>query len=273
MRTVLFLALLLLSSTGQAHAQGSDDERARTHFEAGRSYYDEGRYEDAAHEFQQSFQLSNRPALLLNLSQAHERGLRFDEAIADIESFLQRVPDSPDRKTLEQRRQHLLELRARLATPAAAAPAQPQPVAPAPTATTAPATPPVTAPPAATEQTQPDKRSPLIVPGWILVGTGGGALIGSLVTGLMADSKHSTLTRQCSNGACPVTAQSTIDSGKTLALVSTVLLVVGVVAGGVGTTFLIMGSHASGEAATASAGQVRLAAGPCPLGAGAQIFF
>src|SRR4051794_19764365 len=108
MRTALVLASLMLSglmlTAASAHAQTTDDERARTHFEAGRSYYEQARYDDASREFQNAFDLSGRSALLLNLSQAHERSLHFDEAIADIDKYLQLVPDSPDRKTLEERK-------------------------------------------------------------------------------------------------------------------------------------------------------------------------
>ncbi|HEX2675587.1 MAG TPA: hypothetical protein VHM19_03085, partial [Polyangiales bacterium] len=74
---------------------------------------------------------------------------------------------------------------------------------------------------------------------------------------------------------CPPSAQSDIDSGKTMATVSTVMLVVGVLAGGAGAVLLIMdASHGSNETAHAArAGDVQLAAGPGQLGLGAQVAF
>ncbi len=281
MRTLSFLVLsaalgCLWGSplgSGTAHAQASDDERARTHFEAGRSYYEQARYDDAAREFQEAFQLSGRAALLLNLSQAYERGLHFDDAIMQLQHYLQLVPDAPDRKTLEGRIQQLQELRNRV-------PSQPQPTAapqqtPPPAAQPAPAAP-APAPTAATAPAaaQPEHSS-LALPGWILVGSGGALLVGSLVTGLMADSKHSSLARECSAGSCPLSAQSDIDSGKTLSMVSTVLMFVGVVTGGVGTALLVMdaGSHHHEAPAPSSGAHARLTAGPTPLSLGAAVSF
>ena len=98
--------------TRHAHAQ-SDDERARVHFEAGRSYYEQARYDDAAREWQQSFDLSGRPELLLNISQAQERALRYDDAIAAARQYLTLVPEAADKKTVEDRIVNLEELRAR----------------------------------------------------------------------------------------------------------------------------------------------------------------
>ena len=164
MRTWIVLASWLLLTAG-ASAQVSDDERARTHFEAGRSYYEQTRYDDAAREFEEAFTLSGRSALLLNLSQAHERGLHFTEAIADIDKYLQLTPDAPDRKTLEERKQHLEELRTRVAAAPPTAAGEPAPAAepPAPTPAPAPVAEPTPAPVAAT-QAEP-KKNPLLVPG------------------------------------------------------------------------------------------------------------
>ncbi|HKU40364.1 MAG TPA: tetratricopeptide repeat protein, partial [Polyangiales bacterium] len=84
-----------------ARAQ-SDDERARTHFEAGRSYYDQARYVEAAREFQASYDLSPHPELLLNISQAQERALNYDGAIEAAQRYLTTSPKAADRKTVEE---------------------------------------------------------------------------------------------------------------------------------------------------------------------------
>ena len=65
-RSLWLVALVVVGTAVSAHAQ-SDDERARTHFEAGSSYYDQARYADAAREFQASYNLSPHPELLLNI--------------------------------------------------------------------------------------------------------------------------------------------------------------------------------------------------------------
>jgi len=45
---------------------------ARNHFEAGRTYFERARYEDAHREFAEAYRLSQRPTLLLNMSRARE---------------------------------------------------------------------------------------------------------------------------------------------------------------------------------------------------------
>jgi tetratricopeptide (TPR) repeat protein len=168
---VVGLTAAALGTGGTAHAQLSDDERARLHFESGRSYYEQARYDDAAREFQEAFKLSGRPALLLNLSQAYERALRFDEAIMEAQHYLQLVPDAPDRRTQEERIGRLDQLRSRVQpipgqqpAPAPAQPAPTWPAQPAP-ATAAPLAPTPAAPPAAAPAE--DSGNPLAVPGFI----------------------------------------------------------------------------------------------------------
>jgi hypothetical protein len=106
------LAVVGLAQSVPALAQ-SDDERARTHFEAGRSYYEQAQYDDAVREFQESFDLSGRPELLLNVSQAQERALNYDAAIAAAQRYLTLVPNADNRKTVEERIASLRELKQR----------------------------------------------------------------------------------------------------------------------------------------------------------------
>ncbi|HEX7478643.1 MAG TPA: hypothetical protein VF331_12605 [Polyangiales bacterium] len=250
----------------------SDDERARTHFEAGRAYYDEARYDDAAREFDEAYRLSNRPALLLNLSQAFERALHFDLAIAVLQRYLQMLPAAPDRKTVEGRIAHLQELQQRLAASNAPAPQQPQ-AAPQPAAAPAqlqPAPQPAAAA-APAAATAPEDSHHLRVPAFILFGTGGAAVIGAVITGLLADSKYSSLSTSCKGTLCKQSAQSDIDSGKSLALVSTVLTGVGIAAAGTGLVLLLLDGKHDGE--QPPAGHVRLSTGPTGLGLGAALAF
>jgi hypothetical protein len=89
----------------------------------------------------------------------------------------------------------------------------------------------------------------------------------------MASSTSSDLEDECVNGSCPPSSQDKIDSGQTLAVVSTVLMAVGVVAAGVGAGFLIFGGDDTAEPAQAQRGRLLLTAGPTPLGAGAHLTF
>ncbi|HKP64334.1 MAG TPA: hypothetical protein VJV78_46675, partial [Polyangiales bacterium] len=181
----------ITASSGSVHAQ-SDDARARTHFEAGRSYYDQARYAEAVREFQASYDLSPHPELLLNISQAQERALNYDAAIAAAQLYLTADPKAQDRKTVEDRIANLQELKQRyeqggpeplpppgseataaagIATqaPPASTPGAAQPTPP-PAAASLGATAAATAPPA--EAPPPESGNQLTLPAIILMGTG-----------------------------------------------------------------------------------------------------
>ena len=58
-----------------AQAQRTDQERARDHFEAGTSYFEQRRYVEAATQFRDSYALSSHPELLLNIATSLELSL------------------------------------------------------------------------------------------------------------------------------------------------------------------------------------------------------
>jgi tetratricopeptide (TPR) repeat protein len=301
----VFGLAMIMAQVAPVRAQ-TDDERARTHFEAGRSYYEQAQYEDAAREFQESFDLSGRPELLLNISQARERALQYDDAIGAARHYLELIPKAPDRKTIEDRIVSLQELKRRFEDggPAPLAPPgdtlSPTPLgdngtpgttkATKPGETTAPETAPVpaTAPPtAAGAETQPgpdlsrgpssEPESKFTIPAIVMMGTGGAALVGALVTGLVAHADYNSLERQCNGNICPASAEDELDEGKTLSVVSTVLTIVGVVAAGTGAALLIIGAQANesheSKAAPPHAGPLSVGPGLTPLSVSGKLSF
>jgi tetratricopeptide (TPR) repeat protein len=86
------------------NAEAPGDEEARALFRAGRAAFDEGRYEAALERFEQSYALSERPALLYNIGQAADR-LRHDARAVDaFERYLAETePDAPNRTAVEAR--------------------------------------------------------------------------------------------------------------------------------------------------------------------------
>lgn len=99
---------------------------------------------------------------------------------------------------------------------------------------------------------------------WIGAGVGVAGVGVGTVTGLMALSKASKVDSACANKVCPTSAKSDVDSGRTLATVSTI----GYIAGGVGVAaaavgFFVLSKPASAGAAPA---RVQVVAGPSYLG-------
>ena len=72
----------------------------------------------------------------------------------------------------------------------------------------------------------------------VVVGGAGAALmLGGVATGVMASSKQKELDDKCKDGVCDPKLQATADSGKTLALVTDVLLIGGGAALATGVVF------------------------------------
>ena len=112
-RASLLFALIVVSSSARAVAQdGSEaDTEAREHFAAGSRYFDAGDYRAAAVEFEASYRLSGRPALLYNLYLAQERVGNTAAAVSYLERYLSDGEPGDRRAALEVR---LENLRARL---------------------------------------------------------------------------------------------------------------------------------------------------------------
>ncbi|MBI2898202.1 MAG: tetratricopeptide repeat protein [Deltaproteobacteria bacterium] len=86
------------------------DRRARSHFEAGSSYYDQGRYEEALREFEEAYRLApdaQKPVMLFNMGQAQERLGRLGDAIDTFRRYLEIATDADDRGVVQERVQNL----------------------------------------------------------------------------------------------------------------------------------------------------------------------
>ncbi len=117
---------LALGSPASSAAQPtSHDEEARMHFRLGTAYYDSGRFDDAADEFQKAYELSGRPQLLYNLFLAHRDGGEIEQAADALRRFLADAPEVQEREMLEARLEALEKILAERA------PAQPTVAAPA----------------------------------------------------------------------------------------------------------------------------------------------
>jgi tetratricopeptide (TPR) repeat protein len=89
------LTLILLLTTAAA-AQEGDVDLAKAHYKTGQIYYAAGRYNEAAHEFEESYRLAKRPELLFNMGKAYDGLGDHARALTSYRRFMLRVPDSPD---------------------------------------------------------------------------------------------------------------------------------------------------------------------------------
>ncbi len=103
-------ALALVAAPADAQtddAQTHDDTRARLHFEAASSHFNDGDYERALEEFRRSYELSGRPGLLFNIGVSLERLGQYAEAADHMERYLASGAEVPNREQLEARVQNL----------------------------------------------------------------------------------------------------------------------------------------------------------------------
>ncbi len=200
------------------------------------SYFDQGRYEEAAAQFREAYQLSGRAHLLLNVSRALELSMRPGEAADVLEEYLRAEPGAADRVTLEGR---IAQLRARAAAsdPGGGGDRAPTPEAPA--------------------GAGPDLVGPVV-----LLAGAGATLVAGVVTGLVALDLHNSVAARCDDGGvCPPDARADIDTGAALALTSDVLFgVTGALAAG-GLVWLIVALADGGDQEAAQAGLACDAAG------------
>jgi tetratricopeptide (TPR) repeat protein len=101
-----------------AAARADDQELARAHFVTGGSYYEQARYGEALHEFEEAYRLSKRVGFLYNIGVCHEQLGHTSAAISAFEGYLGAVNEPNERADLKAR---IDRLRATQSTSAAAA--------------------------------------------------------------------------------------------------------------------------------------------------------
>ena len=71
----LLASVVLVSGilSAEAHAADPASEEARKHFQIGQDFFDVGRWDEAAAEFERAYALRKDPTLLYNMAQAYRR--------------------------------------------------------------------------------------------------------------------------------------------------------------------------------------------------------
>lgn len=117
--TAALLFSIVVAFQAAAHAQRrgqrpppepaaqTDDQEARSLFEAGETAYHAGRFERALEYFQRAYELSARPGLLFNIANASDRLHRGREALEAYRRFVELDPESPNAPFAAARAQSL----------------------------------------------------------------------------------------------------------------------------------------------------------------------
>lgn len=132
---VTFIVVTSSGALAQPSRASADDEVARNLFQAGKTAYEAGNYEDALRYFEDAHARSHRPELLYNVGQAADRLRNDQRALTAFKAYLAALPDADNRAEVENRIR-ALERRHEAPTPRETAQA----------ATTAPSATPLTAP-------------------------------------------------------------------------------------------------------------------------------
>jgi tetratricopeptide (TPR) repeat protein len=196
--------------------RASADDAARWLFNSARDAFEAGDYETALERFQQSYQLSHRPALLFNIGTTLDRLRRDADALAAFEQYLELVPDAPNRGEIEGRaavlRQSIEEAqqqeaeRARIeAERQAAEQAR------------------IEAEQRAAAEREADEGVPAWA-FWTVAGTGGGTLVGAIVTEILTagrnDDYEAYVRSQVPGADAYATARGLYDDARTMRNVS-----------------------------------------------------
>jgi tetratricopeptide (TPR) repeat protein len=200
--------------------------------------YAEGRYAEAVDLFRRAYATSPQPLLLYNMVNCLERLGEYAEAATVLQQYIDTADtargDLADEDTLRQRlgqirkraderadeRAELAALRARPATCPGPRPCPVAPVAP--------------------------RRS--VLP-YILIGTGGAAVVSALVFGTLARNEHGNAVDDCRDGLCTAAAERALDRERRFALITDLSVLVGVAAAGAG-TFLYLRQRREGNIST-----------------------
>jgi len=128
-------------------------------------------------------------------------------------------------------------------------------------------------PPAQQPAEEPKKGSPLRTVGYITAGVGVAALIGGVITGVMANSAEDDALSKCSGNTCQTSAEADFDSAESMAMITNVLLIGGGVLAATGVTLIIVGGGKSSEkAASMTPPPARLQLTPMVTAGGAGVF-
>lgn len=260
----LFCATAVTSFEGRALAQSGGEEEARHHFRIGQAHYESGHFREAAREFEESYRLSQRPALLHNIYVAYRDAGMVAEAADALRRYLEESPQVDNRPLLERRLANLERMAANQAGSQQSDEGQDdgsdegtEPDETTQTSSTTTTSTTTTSSTATTPETSSGGGGGGLSPvGFIVGGVGAAALIGAAVTGPLALVTESDLAERCPNDVCPpgVDYEGDASTGRALAITTDVLLGVGVAALATGIVLIFAIQEGGDEGVAAACG-------------------
>jgi tetratricopeptide (TPR) repeat protein len=103
MRWMGWVALVLALAGAARGDEDVEQEVARAHFRTGQAYYKNGRYAEAAREFEEAFRLFGRSEILYDVAKSHDGAGDFVRARAAYRRYLVAEPNSAEREGIEVR--------------------------------------------------------------------------------------------------------------------------------------------------------------------------
>jgi len=198
-------------------------DRARELYDNGKSLFDEANYRDSILAWEESYRLSNRPALLFNIANAHERLGEYSEAIEVLNRY-RAFATEEERESISRRMRNLERLQAEQEEKIAAA--QPAP-APQPVQVTPVQPAPVPATPAPTEK----KANGRVIAGAALIGVGIAGIGTGVALGLTSTAAAARLDNHCTEDQlCLRGAENDLNTNRDTALFADLSFGVGAVA-------------------------------------------
>ncbi|MEM9074242.1 MAG: hypothetical protein AAGE52_37460 [Myxococcota bacterium] len=179
----------------QLRTEGIDEGAARSRFRVGQTLYEEGRFAEAAREFESSYELSQRASLLFNAYLAYRDAGDLSEATRVLGRYIEAAPDVEDIETLRRRHAAMRETVDRQQTQAAEEEAERQRLEEERERL-------------AREAEEQRRRAeaaegnPLNPAGFAVGGVGVAMLAGALVTGLIARGRVSDIEDNCPDDRC-----------------------------------------------------------------------
>lgn len=250
---VVFFALATLISSVAA-AQDANDAAARRAFRLGQAHYENGEFEQAAQQFEEAYRLSGRARLLYNAYLAYRDMQDLPNSARTLRRFLDESTDLPASER-DQLTARLAAIERAMERQTAPPPdestttgetdmgGEPDEAANTTDTSTTTAS---TGPTGTTTSTSTTtgggggfNPSPV---GFVVAGAGAALGIAAIITGVMSSSDLSTLESECPNDLCPddPALRDAQSRGETLALVTDVLWVTGVVAIAAGVTLIFV---------------------------------